>query len=954
MSEEQLIQTPCVFGENGNFLLERELGRGGMGGVYLGRDKMLDRPVAVKVMLKEYGSDTEFVERFKKEAQAAARLIHPNIAQIYSYGIADGMPYIAMELVAGGSLDQIMRNSGANSDIPRVMKICEQVAQALRCASDQGLVHGDIKPENILLDANGNAKIVDFGLAAMQHDTDEIWGTPYYIAPEKVRKEVVDYRADMYSLGGTLYHALCGVAPFEGDDASTVVRKRFEFLPRKPSEVRSDLSPQIDALVMKMLAFNPTDRYPSFEALLADFKAVMTVGLSASQILKPIGSPSQTGKVSTTATGKKKLTLKPKKKISLKSPSTTTQVDEFDENGEAPEVKRTGKTYKFKTKSDDTGSSSADYDDYEDEEGGNVGGKVALFIGGVIGIILLVAGGLWFVTTQNERSNAAKGEAAIRKQIDVDLEALNKIRVEAEKSVKDVDEVAKSILENTEEVTKKLKGLFSNTELSGFFTDIVPPKNSELLAAEAALNPPAPEPAVPAGQAAATQGATQAPQAAGQANAPAAAKPAPRRLTEAEKKARIEAEIAAGKRFPLPVGDQADPMSPEGQDYLAAKKKWEEAQKAKAEAEAKAPAQDAPAQDSQAPAAAEEIKAPRCVGDMQKHWNTTYTIQANALKAKKKLLDILDEINAGISGVEYNESVRSRLMTLASSSKSLLDGVNTETRELKTEAKKHKNTLERFFKDVRSDVVRKQQEKAAKERAELKKQRDAERAQAAKEAYENLLKEEMEKAKAAFETLVANGTLRRLYWEGAERDLKALAESFQTQEARRRIFDVELKKVQMMKSVQDIFIANMKAGGGYVFGTTLYKNKFLNKRVVTVDADEIVLINKNGKGMKSTIRWQTVYSDYPLIMNELWNKYIVKGRENGVKKLTLMEWADAQLGFAMTLKLICSNVEGAEAAYRLCVTEAVKKLPNYKQIAVETFPEVDLSAIEAEAAANDL
>ena len=183
MNDVQLIQTPCVFGENGNFLLERELGKGGMGGVYMGRDKMLDRPVAVKVMLKEYGADAQFVERFKKEAQAAARLIHPNIAQIYSYGIADEMPYIAMELVAGGSLDSIMRNSGGSSDVARIMKIGEQVAQALRCAADQGLVHGDVKPENILLDANGNAKLVDFGLAAMQHNTDEIWGTPYYIAP---------------------------------------------------------------------------------------------------------------------------------------------------------------------------------------------------------------------------------------------------------------------------------------------------------------------------------------------------------------------------------------------------------------------------------------------------------------------------------------------------------------------------------------------------------------------------------------------------------------------------------------------------------------------------------------------------------------------------------------------------------------------------------------------------
>ena len=126
---EQLIPTPGTFGDNGNFLLERELGAGGMGGVYMGRDKMLDRPVAVKVMLKEYGSDPEFVEKFKKEAQAAAKLIHPNIAQIYSYGICDGMPYIAMELIAGGSLDSLMKHAeDGKTDVPRVMKICQQVA----------------------------------------------------------------------------------------------------------------------------------------------------------------------------------------------------------------------------------------------------------------------------------------------------------------------------------------------------------------------------------------------------------------------------------------------------------------------------------------------------------------------------------------------------------------------------------------------------------------------------------------------------------------------------------------------------------------------------------------------------------------------------------------------------------------------------------------------------------
>ena len=283
---EQLIQVPGSFGENGNLFLERELGTGGMGGVYMGRDKMLDRPIAVKVMLKELGGDAEFVNRFKREAQSVAKLIHPNIAQVYSYGICDGMPYIAMELASGGSLYSLMNANPGKTDIPRVIKICQQVAQALQCASDQGFVHGDVKPENILLDANGNAKLVDFGLAAMQKDTTEIWGTPYYISPEKVKKEPVDYRADMYSLGGTLYHALTGVAPFEGEDSISVVKKRFDGMPKKPSEIRAEISPAIDNLVMQMLAFRKEDRFPSFEALLDAFKKVLTTGLTSKTVRK--------------------------------------------------------------------------------------------------------------------------------------------------------------------------------------------------------------------------------------------------------------------------------------------------------------------------------------------------------------------------------------------------------------------------------------------------------------------------------------------------------------------------------------------------------------------------------------------------------------------------------------------------------------------------------------------
>ncbi len=257
INDEPMIRTPADFG---HFLLEKELGHGGMGGVYLARDKMLDRKVAIKVMLKELGADPTFVERFQREAQAAARLNHPNIAQIYSFGQEQGMPYIAMELVPGGSLDKEMEQNPGSLDPVHVMRIGQQLVDALALAAEQGLVHGDVKPENVLYAEDGTAKLVDFGLAAMQASSDEIWGTPYYISPEKCRRQKIDFRADIYSLGGTLYHALTGQPPFEGEDANAVVRARFDGPPPKPSEVRPGLPPEIDAIIMRMLELEPAMR----------------------------------------------------------------------------------------------------------------------------------------------------------------------------------------------------------------------------------------------------------------------------------------------------------------------------------------------------------------------------------------------------------------------------------------------------------------------------------------------------------------------------------------------------------------------------------------------------------------------------------------------------------------------------------------------------------------------
>ena len=361
-NEEQMIPTPSDFG---HFVLEKELGHGGMGGVYLARDKMLDRRVGIKVMLKSLGDDPAFVERFQREAQAAARLNHPNIAQIYSFGQENGMPYIAMELVSGGSLDKEMETNPGTMDPVRVMKIGQQMADALSLAAEQGLVHGDVKPENVLFDTDGNAKLVDFGLAAMQGESNEIWGTPYYISPEKVRRQKIDYRADIYSLGGTLYHALTGVAPFEGEDATEVVKARFNGPPKKPSEVRPDLPPEVDPIIMRMLEVEPSMRYPTYQSLLGDFKRFLSKA-----------GPVKTAKMTSPKVKIKGTKINMKLTADEQAPSTMEVADLDPIEGEEAETKK----------------------------GMNPLAIVGMVAGGVVLVISLLVGGLfWYLHAEKVR-----------------------------------------------------------------------------------------------------------------------------------------------------------------------------------------------------------------------------------------------------------------------------------------------------------------------------------------------------------------------------------------------------------------------------------------------------------------------------------------------------------------------------------------------------------------------
>jgi hypothetical protein len=352
------------------------------------------------------------------------------------------MPYIAMELACGGSLFSLMNANPGHTDIARVIKICQQVALALQCASDQGCVHGDVKPENILLDANGSAKLVDFGLAAMQKDTSEIWGTPYYISPEKVKKETIDFKADMYSLGCTLYHALTGVAPFEGDDAIAVVKKRFEGMPKKPSEIRSDISPAIDDLVMQMIALEKDNRFPSFEALLESFKNVLTTGLTTTTSSNPAPATTAAKRPATTLT-KRTATLRARR-TGLRSGVTSVRkkLPKGEEGNEG-------------AIEEDANPANNEEDD-ENEGGGNLGLKVVGVVVGVIVLIALVAGGLVWYQISSKNAQKAQIAAQIADQTQKARTAISDTANKALQFADEFDAFAKRAVEECDKPTQEL------------------------------------------------------------------------------------------------------------------------------------------------------------------------------------------------------------------------------------------------------------------------------------------------------------------------------------------------------------------------------------------------------------------------------------------------------------------------------------------------------------------
>jgi formylglycine-generating enzyme required for sulfatase activity len=261
-------------GKLGGFVLLKELGRGEMGVTYKAYEKSLGRYVAIKVMHKISGQDSSLVGGFMSEGRALASLDNPNIVRVFSLGQEKEQPYIVMELIAGGGMEKQFSADKPLGEI-RALEIITGVARALRAASEIGLIHGDVKPENIMLNEKGRPKLVDFGIARFgggKISEGDALGTPYYVSPEQVERGSVDHRADIYSLGATMYHAISGVPPFNGDSLMKVLYARIKGPVPEIGKVCPSLHPETVEVLTRMLQKDPDDRYETYDELLKDLQ----------------------------------------------------------------------------------------------------------------------------------------------------------------------------------------------------------------------------------------------------------------------------------------------------------------------------------------------------------------------------------------------------------------------------------------------------------------------------------------------------------------------------------------------------------------------------------------------------------------------------------------------------------------------------------------------------------
>jgi serine/threonine-protein kinase len=264
----------------GRYELEEVVGHGGMSSVFKAHDSLLERNVALKVLHEQYNEDEDFVERFKREARSVAQLQHPNIVTVIDRGEEDGRQYIVFEYIEGENLKEFAVRKG-RLDVREALEIALEVARALAFAHEHGLVHRDVKPQNVLLNGDGRAKVTDFGIARSldvdtgMTETGTVMGTSNYIAPEQASGQQVDAQTDVYSLGVVLYELLAGDVPFPGESFVAVALKHVHEAPPNLLDVRRDVPLRVAAATDRALEKDPAQRFPTMDAFAAELEACL-------------------------------------------------------------------------------------------------------------------------------------------------------------------------------------------------------------------------------------------------------------------------------------------------------------------------------------------------------------------------------------------------------------------------------------------------------------------------------------------------------------------------------------------------------------------------------------------------------------------------------------------------------------------------------------------------------